>query len=62
MSENTASSLPAAIMHYFGKKPNQTTAEFLAELKALTDQDRADLREMLKAEGYPLAGNMGETR
>jgi len=50
---NTATtSLPAAIMEYFGKKPNQTTQEFLVELKALTDQDKTQLREMLREIGY----------
>lgn len=47
-------SLPAALMHFFGKKPDQTTADFMQEIKALTDEDRKDFRAMLSERGYNL--------
>ena len=56
MSDTKPTSLPAALMHYFGKKPEQTTAEFMAELKALSDQDKAEFRELLRGIGYPVVG------
>jgi hypothetical protein len=48
-------SLITALMHYFGKKPDQSTAGFAAEVKALTDQDREDFKEMLRGVGYKIA-------
>jgi len=47
-------SLPMAILDYFGKKPGQSTAEFMQELKALTAEDKAELRVLLRAKGYPV--------
>jgi predicted nuclease of restriction endonuclease-like RecB superfamily len=32
--------LSKAVVEFFGKKPGQTLPEFLAELKALTKEDR----------------------
>jgi uncharacterized protein YcgL (UPF0745 family) len=46
-------SLPQALMDYFGKAGKDTSA-FMAELKALSDIDKAEYREMLKAVGYNL--------
>ena len=43
-------SFPQAMMDYFGKRGE--TADFLKELKALTDKDKADFRDMLKEAGY----------
>lgn len=40
-----------AMMHYF-KKSDQTTADFAKEFRALTEQDKADFREMLPNVGY----------
>lgn len=50
---DTMMSFPQAMMHYFGKRGE--TSDFLKELKALTDADKADLREMLKGIGYKLS-------
>ena len=52
--DNRASinSLPAAMMDFFGKKPGQTTAEFVQELKGLTPEDKAEFRQDLKERGY----------
>ena len=36
-----------AARKYFGQKTGQTLAEFSAELKLLTDQDKLDLAPML---------------
>lgn len=47
-------SYPQAVMDYFGKKPDETTQEFMGELKALSDSDKADFRFMLKEIGYGL--------
>jgi uncharacterized protein YcgL (UPF0745 family) len=47
------SSYPQAMMDYFGKRGE--TADFLKELKSLSDADKAEFREMLKAEGYNLS-------
>ena len=44
-------SLPAAAMDYFGRLGKDSYG-FLQELKALTDADKAELRQMLKAIGY----------
>lgn len=44
----------AAMLHYFGKLPNETTVEFGQEIKSLTDQDRGEFRDMLIGQGYPL--------
>ena len=49
-------SFPQAMMDFFGKKPEHTTVEFMAELKALTDGDKAELRVLLKEVGYGLLG------
>ena len=47
-------SLPQAVMHFFGKLPGQSTADFLVEFKKLTDDDKAEFRDALKARGYGL--------
>lgn len=39
-----------AIRKYFGKLPGQTMADFAAEIKAFTDEDRADLAPLLSIE------------
>ena len=49
-----AVSLIVAISKYFGKKSGQTLAEFQAEVKALSEKDKAELTELLKAEGYEI--------
>ena len=47
-------SFATACMEYFGKKPNQTTAEFVQELKQLTDADRAELSALFPSVGYTI--------
>lgn len=46
-------SLVSAIKDYFGDHPDGTT-RLVSEFQALTDKDKADLRELLTAEGYVL--------
>lgn len=41
----------AALKHFFGDHPDGTT-RFVAEVKALDDNDRAELAAMLESEGY----------
>jgi hypothetical protein len=48
-----AVSLVKALKDYFGDHPGGL--RFIAEFQALTTQDKADLREMLIAEGYDIA-------
>jgi hypothetical protein len=47
-------SLVSAIKDFFGDHPDGET-RLIAEFKALTDGDKADLRELLTAEGYTLS-------
>lgn len=47
-------SLSVACLKYFGKKPNQTNADFMAEMRALTDKDKADLAAMFPSVGYEI--------
>lgn len=55
MTENAKpTSLIMAIMHFFGKKPGQTTQEFAQEIKALTQADREEFRADLIERGYPI--------
>jgi hypothetical protein len=44
----------AALLHYFGKQPNQDNAKFLLEMKALSPEDKAWLKEHLKSVGYEI--------
>jgi hypothetical protein len=34
-----------AVSEHFGKKPNQTAAEFMQEIRALTPEDREALKK-----------------
>jgi hypothetical protein len=43
-------SFVAACSKFFGKKPDQTFASFLAEIKQLTDKDRTDMAPLLSVE------------
>jgi hypothetical protein len=38
----------AACREFFGQRPAQTLKEFMAEVKELTDDDRAELRPLLE--------------
>jgi hypothetical protein len=53
-TKESCKSLPTACIHFFGKLPGQTTVEFAAELKKLTDADKAEFRAALIKLGYPL--------
>lgn len=44
-------SFPAAMLDYFGKNGKDNVA-FMGELKALSDSEKAEYREMLKSIGY----------
>lgn len=44
----------AAIMDFFGKLPGETTAEFAAEVKALTEEDREEFKDALVLIGYKI--------
>jgi len=47
--------LVSALLKYFGKKENQTLAQFAQEFKALTSRDKVELAEMLTKElGVPI--------
>lgn len=46
-------SFPLAMLDFFGKNGKETS-DFMGELKALTDQDKRDFREMLTEKGYKL--------
>lgn len=45
-------SFAVAMKHFFGFREGERTAEFMLELKALTDKDRADFKDMLEGAGY----------
>ena len=44
----------AGCLKFFGKRPNQTNMEFMAEMRELTPEDRKDLTEMFKTVGYDI--------
>lgn len=54
--ETLKMSFPQAMRHYFGPRPDvePSAAEFLKELKALTPEDKAELRVLLGTVGYEL--------
>jgi hypothetical protein len=52
---HTQTTFVAAARDYFGYRPGQSLSDFNAELKALTEQDKAELIEGLRKEGYPIA-------
>jgi uncharacterized protein YcgL (UPF0745 family) len=41
-----------ACRHFFGQKPGQTLQQFGAEIKQLTEADRAEIKAGLEAQGY----------
>lgn len=43
---------PVAMKRFFGLMPGQTVANFAAELKALTDADRAEFKTLLRGVGF----------
>ena len=49
MSEPIKQTFAVACKQFFGLRPGTTTSDFMAEMKALTPQDKLDLRaEFLK--------------
>ena len=54
MEPNQPMGFASACLKYFGKKGNQTNTEFMIEIKALSDKDKADLTEMFKTVGYKI--------
>lgn len=55
----TQAALPAmkfgpAVQHFFGRRPGDGLREFGEELKALTAEDRQELKEGLEKMGYTI--------
>ena len=48
-------------MRFFGKKDGQSTKEFGAEVKALSNKDRAEFIEMFNAAGMPTVDSRAPT-
>lgn len=44
----------AACKDYFGLKEGQTSLQFAHEIKQLTEQDRAEIKEGLEGVGYEI--------
>lgn len=44
----------AACMDYFGRQPNQTLAQFQAEIRALNGHDREELKKLFVSVGYEI--------
>lgn len=42
----------AACLKYFGKKKDQSNVEFMQEMRELNEQDRIELKDMLKTVGF----------
>jgi hypothetical protein len=47
-------SFAAAMLDYFGKKQGESSLEFMAEMKALTPEDKAWFRANLPSVGYEI--------
>jgi len=47
-------SLVVAMRDFFGFLPNQTLQEFMTEMRALSDEDRAFFKAGLEANGYKI--------
>lgn len=47
-------SFATACLDYFGKKPGQSSTEFMNEIRALSEKDRADLKAMFPSVGYEI--------
>jgi selenocysteine lyase/cysteine desulfurase len=43
-----------ACRDYFGLLPGQAAMDFMKEMKALTDQDRQEIANMLNGQGYEI--------
>lgn len=53
-TRNEITSYPIAMIDFFGKKEGQTTQGFMEELRALTEMDKAEFRQLLREIGYKL--------
>lgn len=51
----------SACRDFFGLKDGQTAMEFGKELKALTEQDRAEIKDGLQRLGYEIVAAPGVT-
>jgi hypothetical protein len=54
MDTSQPKSFTAAMKDYFGFKPEQKLGEFVAEIKALNDAEKAFFAEGLRSVGYTL--------
>lgn len=50
--EATKMPYAAAMKHYFGLHPGQTLGQFMVELRALSDEEKAWFRDNLSQVGY----------
>ena len=54
MSEPKKMTFMAACKDFFGLKEGETSMQFAQEIKALTEQDRAEIRAGLVQNGYEI--------
>ena len=54
MSQAKPMSFTAACKDFFGVKPGQTALDFMKEVKALTEADKAEIKAGLEANGYQI--------
>ncbi len=54
MDKNNEVSFPVAAKDFFGLLPGQSVGDFARELKSLTDEDRSEMAEGLRLNGYKL--------
>ena len=47
-------SLIVALKHYFGQKPGQSVAEFMAEMRILNEAEKAYFKSALEGLGYTI--------
>jgi hypothetical protein len=52
----TQASLTKALKEYFGFKPGQNLTDFMAEIKALTTEDREYFKREFAKVGYEITG------
>lgn len=50
----TPNTFAAQMKNYFGFRPGDKVADFMKEIKALDENDRAQFTEMLNGAGYPV--------
>lgn len=52
MDQKQPMGLTSAMQLFFGRLPNQNLSEFAAEVKKLTDEDKAEIKAGLEKNGY----------